>query len=502
MAENKTYDVCLLLEGTYPFVAGGVSEWVHHLVEHLEDISFTAVCILPSIKESEKLKYDPPENLKDIKIVTLYEESPDLKKSTGKGNRKKQIELLRSFHGDMKKDKYGLYGDVMSVFRDAKGKGLTPHDMLYSRESWDFLLDLYGPEENEDSFIDYFWTFRITHLPVFKLLNAGIPQAKVYHAISTGYAGFIGTMAKHVTGRPFLLTEHGIYTRERKIDIMQTEWIHDPDRGKRRIKRAPGQFQKIWISLFERLGKIAYDNADSILTVCEANREQQIAQGAEPGKTEVIPNGIDVDRFADIYDWKSKSGDGQGRPLTVGFVGRVVPIKDIKTFIRACRIVKLRFPELRIFIMGPRDEDPGYYRECLDLVRTLDMGDSITFTGNVDVRDYFLAIDIIVLTSISEAQPLIILEANCAGIPVVATDVGACREMLEGREEKDRQIGPSGIVTGIADPNGTAQGITALLGDSDLKRTMGAAGHRRVHSFYQEKELHSKYREIYEGLID
>jgi glycosyltransferase involved in cell wall biosynthesis len=308
-------------------------------------------------------------------------------------------------------------------------------------------------------------------------------------------------MAKQVTGRPFLLTEHGIYTRERKIDIMQTEWVHDPDRGKRRIRRAPGRFQKIWINLFERLGRIAYDSADGILTVCEANREQQIAQGAEPGKTGVVPNGIDVDRFTGIYDEKSRGIGGRDRPLAVGFVGRVVPIKDIKTFIRACRIVKLRFPELQTYIMGPRDEDPGYYRECLDLVRTLDLEGAITFTGNVDVRDYFPLVDVVVLTSISEAQPLIILEANCAGIPVVATDVGACRELLEGRDGKDREIGPSGLVTGIADPNGTAQGIAALLGDRDLMRAMGAAGHKRVHSFYQEKEYCGRYREIYQGLI-
>lgn len=495
------YDVCLLLEGTYPFVSGGVSEWVHRLVENLGDISFTAVCILPTLKDSEKRKYELPANLGDLRIVTLYERAPDLDRADGGGKRKEQIDLLRSFHGEMRQDRYGLYGKVLSALRDPAGTGLTPHDMVYSREAWDFLVDLYGPEESEESFIDYFWTFRITHLPIFKLLSANVPQARVYHAISTGYAGFVGTMAKHLTGRPFLLTEHGIYTRERKIDIMQTEWIHDPDRGTRRIKRAPGQFQKIWISLFERLGKIAYASADEILTVCEANRVQQLAQGAEPGKTAVIPNGIDVRRFAGIYEEKSRAGGGAGRPLAVGFVGRVVPIKDIKTFVRACRIVKLRFPELRIYIMGPQDEDPGYHRECLDLVRTLDLEDAITFTGNVNVRDYFPLVDVVVLTSISEAQPLIILEANCAGIPVVATDVGACREMLEGRGEADRQIGPSGLVTGIADPGGTAQAIAALLGDENLRRAMGAAGHRRVHAFYQEAELHGRYREIYQGLI-
>ena len=56
--------------------------------------------------------------------------------------------------------------------------------------------------------------------------------------------------------------------------------------------------------------------------------------------------------------------------------------------------------------------------------------------------EYYRKIDLLVLTSISEAQPLVILEANCAGIPVVASDVGSCRELIEGRTHNDRLIGP------------------------------------------------------------
>ena len=65
-------------------------------------------------------------------------------------------------------------------------------------------------------------------------------------------------------------------------------------------------------------------------------------------------------------------------------------------------------------------------------------------------------LDVVVLTSLSEGQPLVILEAYAAGLPVVATYVGACRELIEGGDEADRALGPSGIVTRVANPAETA----------------------------------------------
>jgi glycosyltransferase involved in cell wall biosynthesis len=103
-----------------------------------------------------------------------------------------------------------------------------------------------------------------------------------------------------------------------------------------------------------------------------------------------------------------------------------------------------------------------------------------------------------VLTSVSEAQPLVILEANCAGIPAVASDVGSCRELIEGRTRNDRSIGPSGIVTPVADPVSTADGITRILSDPNTREQMALAGRDRVSRYYQERDLNRKYHGVYE----
>src|SRR3546814_16701817 len=89
-----------------------------------------------------------------------------------------------------------------------------------------------------------------------------------------------------------------------------------------------------------------------------------------------------------------------------------------------------------------------------DLVAELGIGNAVQFAGRVDVAQWLPRIDLIVLTSLSEAQPLVILEGGACGVPVVAPDVGSCREMIEGRTPTvDR---PGGIVTELVNQIGRA----------------------------------------------
>ena len=89
-----------------------------------------------------------------------------------------------------------------------------------------------------------------------------------------------------------------------------------------------------------------------------------------------------------------------------------------------------------------------------------------------------------------ENQPLVILEASCAGIPVVATDVGACKEMLLGRTGADQALGPSGIITPVASPEITGKSLVRLAQDSALGTAMGRSGIARVERFYRLETVH------------
>ncbi|MBF0431178.1 MAG: GT4 family glycosyltransferase PelF, partial [Fibrobacteria bacterium] len=253
-----------------------------------------------------------------------------------------------------------------------------------------------------------------------------------------------------------------------------------------------------WIGLFSYTGKVSYEYADQIITLCESNRAVQLAEGADKQKTKIIPNGIFPERYEKTLSrFKERE---KKPPFIVGFVGRVVSIKDIKTFLRAVKIVYDKLPDIQVMIMGPTDEELDYYYECLELIDILEIKPIINFTGMVQLDDNYDKIDVLVLTSISEAQPLVILEANCIGIPVVATDVGACSELLNGGSEEDRNLGPSGIITGVANPRETAHGILALLQDLSLNYQYGQNGIKRVHKFYRQQDLLAEYNTLYENL--
>jgi glycosyltransferase involved in cell wall biosynthesis len=119
----------------------------------------------------------------------------------------------------------------------------------------------------------------------------------------------------------------------------------------------------------------------------------------------------------------------------------------------------------------------------------------------VKLHDYLGKLDAIALTSISEAQPLVLLEAGAAGVPSVATDVGSCRDLIEGRADESPPIGPGGFVVPLADPQATAKALAALLGDPAMRARCGEAMRRRTETYYNKRVVDRIYRDLYDNLL-
>ena len=360
-------------------------------------------------------------------------------------------------------------------------------DFFYSRAAWEHICASYGV--SEDSFINYFWAVRNTHTPLFKVIKiaASIPPSKVVHAISTGYAGLLGAMLRARQECMFVLTEHGIYTIERKIDLMNAflrEGADSPSLSE--------SSRQIWVRWFEGLGRIAYTAADVVTSLYEKNRLRQIADGANPSVTRVIPNGIDIERFAPLRAKRPKRV-----PPVFGLVGRIVPIKDCKTFIRAMRIIVSQLPEAQGWLVGPEEENPKYVEECKQLARSLGLERHVSFLGFRNVSEILPQLGLLMLTSISEAFPLALVEALASGLPVVATDVGACRNIIEGNGAEDSALGAAGAVVPIANPEATASVALALVNDEERWRAAQSAGIRRVERYYHQSIVLARYREMY-----
>jgi len=355
---------------------------------------------------------------------------------------------------------------------------------------------MYRETMSESSFLNYFWTWRGTLACFYSVVLCDIPPARVYHTLCTGYAGLLLARAHLETGKPAIITEHGIYTNERRIEITAASWLDD-DRGTNLNIRRPRyerDLKDYWIDSFSGYSKLAYEAACKIITLYGGNQELQLLDGADPSKLVIIPNGIDYPRFAEV------KAEPHERP-TIALIGRVVPIKDVKTYIRACAALKASIPNLLAYVMGPTDEDPGYYQECVALMQHLGLQDTITFTGKVKILDYLSKIDVTVLTSISEAQPLVLLEAGAVGIPSVATDVGACREILYGHPSESPPLGVGGEVVSLSSPEEVARALTGLLTDRRRYDKCSEAIKERVATYYRATDQAKAYREVYESML-
>jgi glycosyltransferase involved in cell wall biosynthesis len=186
----------------------------------------------------------------------------------------------------------------------------------------------------------------------------------------------------------------------------------------------------------------------------------------------------------------------------VALIGRVVPIKDVRGFIRAMRGVVAALPDAEGWIVGPHDEDPTYAQECRDLVASLGLEGKVKLLGFRKPEEMFPRLGLTVLTSISEALPLVVLESFASGVPVVTTDVGACRELVEGRLPEDRALGPAGAVVPIAAPEAAAKAMVRLLTDREAWWRARAAGLERVRTHYTREQMFASYRAVYAEALD
>jgi len=462
--------ICIIAEGCYPYVAGGVSVWLQNLMTAFSQHEFLIVAIGAETAQKNEHKFKTPENVKIVTEVFL----DSILTTRGRWGKKISLsageeEMVRSLVSGGEFNAGTLFGMI------GRGRIKNTVSFILSRKFYDIVADVCEKEYPDAPFSDFYWNARSMALPLFFLMNKKfLPEADLYHSVSAGYAGILGAVAGFYYKKPFMLTEHGIYTREREEEIIISKWV-------------PPAFKDLWIRYFYSMSKIAYNAADKVISLFERNRKIQVFIGCKDEKTKVIPNGVDTAKFADVPPAVSAVP-------TIGAVVRLVPIKDIKTLIQAFQIVKKRIPDSRLYVLGPTDENPEYYKECVDLVKDLDLAD-VVFMGRGDVADVLKDVHVVTLTSISEGQPLALLEAMAAGRPCVATNVGCCSELLDDVDG----LGAAGIVTPIMQPEKTAQALIEILSLPDKGAKLGKSGQARVRAYYNNRKWLEEYHQLYEN---
>ncbi|HVH43840.1 MAG TPA: GT4 family glycosyltransferase PelF, partial [Labilithrix sp.] len=268
---GESADVTLLLEGTYPFVSGGVSSWVHQIVKGLPDIRFALVFIGGSPDSYERLRYRLPKN-----VVHLEEhfigQVPRFQRMGATPGDRDFYRMNRELHDALASNGHpcvnldAMLERIVGVLLEDSAR--HEQDFLSSESAWAQICERYEQSAKTRSFLEYFWTVRSMHAPLFKMARvaAELPRSHAFHVVSTGFAGFLGALVQKKRGRPLILTEHGIYSKERGIELLQASWINDDDSecDENGGVQEVGFIRQMWIRFFEALGRISYGAAKPI----------------------------------------------------------------------------------------------------------------------------------------------------------------------------------------------------------------------------------------------
>ena len=268
-----------------------------------------------------------------------------------------------------------------------------------------------------------------------------LPPADIYHASVAGFCGIAAIAAKHVHGTPVILTEHGVYLRERVLALARAGFPFSD----RAIKK----------NFFSGIARATYDASDVIAPVCRYNTTWEKYYGVPEERLRVIYNGVDEARFDD----RAIDPD---RP-TVSAVLRIDPLKDVPTMIASAVTARASVPNVVYKLWGPA-LDPEYLAICEKLIVDLGLTETVFLMGPTrDPASAYADAHVVALSSISEGFPFSIIEAMMCAKPVVATDVGGVREAV------DR----FGAVVPPKRPELLGEAIAALLRDPARARALG-----------------------------
>ena len=486
--------VMLLGEGNYPYAGGGVSTWCHSLCNKLKHIKFSLFSL--TAQAEEETIYDLPKNVEKVTQVPLWSiEEP--------------IEMFnyqnRYFNNVLKKERtvedtinkefipifdkfitaiyYGeTHADYLHSIFIQLHEYFVKHDYkltLYSEPVWDYFITQINSFATRDKklksvkiseiVIALRWLYRFL-VPI----TIGVEKRDIYHVTMSGFPVLPAIVSKHKYGSAIMLTEHGVYIRERMIALGTSEFSYF--------------LKKFLINLSEIVARVAYYKADVVVSVNKYNLKWAEMYGADPNKCRVVYNGVDEELF--IPREKHKKHKNY---KTVVAAARIFELKDIITMIKSCEVVKNAIPNVKYIVYGNKDAVPEYTKECEALIKKLGLEENFLLEGfHSQPHMIFSEGDISILTSISEGFPYTIIESMSCGIPVVATDVGGVSEAIDN--------GIDGFICKPKDYKDIGEKVIKLLKNKELRENMAKKAREKVLHEFTLDGIMEKYNELYQSI--
>lgn len=463
--------VVLVNEGTYPYAHGGVSVWCDHTIRGLAEHEFALVTLVASGREP--VTWELPDNVDALRAVALWDATPPVRRARQAATTREALAQLAAGIGAQTVD--GRVGSALRALAAVAARTAGTEEFHAELRAAGLPSELLAtgyhasghrrPVTAADA-LDAALLIERALLPL--AVDPG--PADLVHAVANGPAALVGLAAKWRRGTPFLISEHGIYLRERYLAMRDTELSPCA----RRL-----------VSGFLRgLVAVCYAEASLVLPVSGFNRRWALRHGADPDRVITVFNGVDQAKFPMLHEEPA-------RP-TIIWIGRIDPLKDLETLIRAFRLVRDVRPEVALRLFGPCPAGNESYRaRCSSLVGELGLASGVRFEGPAPgSRPALAAGQLVALSSISEGMPYTVIEAMMSGRPTVNTDVGGVREA----------VGPTGLVVPPRDPDAFSAACLRLLHDPDRRRRLGRAARQRALSMFTLDESIDSYRLLYRSV--
>lgn len=289
-------------------------------------------------------------------------------------------------------------------------------------------------------------------------------------------AALFGQMAARLAGVPLVInTVHGFYFHEHTPPLKRRAWIA----------------LETFCAMFS--DRLLSQNREDITTAVETGI-------CGRGKIEHLGNGIDVRRFDRsalpqdrIAKLRAELGIPEGVPV-VGFVGRLVEEKGLLELFEAVASIRHRFPGLRFLVVGPVDSDMPDHLGPASAERA-GIGDITVFAGyRDDMPDLYSLMTVLVLPSHREGLPRSPMEASSMGVPIVATDIRGCREVVHPDQ--------NGYLVPVRNAGALAAAIERILADDSLATRLGARARELALTEFDEQIIFGRVVKVYRRMLD
>lgn len=217
-------------------------------------------------------------------------------------------------------------------------------------------------------------------------------------------------------------------------------------------------------------------------------------EGADPTKVKVIPNGVELRRFAhgDRVAFRRRLGVGP-ETLLVGAVGTIKKVKGHLVLLEAMGPLLRRHPEVKLCFAG--EVTRGYGEELRRRVVAMELEGQVLLPGVIkEIPDLLAALDLFVLPSLSEGMSNALMEAMAAGKAIVATDVGGNGENLEA--------GNAGLLVPPSDPDALRDAVARLITDPGARQRFGVYAANRAREEYAYTRMLDRTERLYSGLVE